>query len=269
MSLGEKLRQARMESGLSQRQLCGDEITRNMLSQIEHDTARPSMSTLQYLAGRLGLPVSYFLEEETAVSANIRCMELAWLQLGAGDYDAALRQLEEYRSPDSVCDREHALLLSLLYLNLAEQSIANQKTVYARQLLERAAELELEHPWLPELKNRRMLLLGRLGEMPKQEEIPNVDDVLMLRADAALAAGDHRRAAQILDAAELRTQPLWCLLRGRAAMGAKEYAVAAEYLKQAEHAFPVETIALLESCFRELGDFRSAYDYACRARELP
>ena len=114
-----------------------------------------------------------------------------------------------------------------------------------------------------------MIGLHKQKEMPKQEEIPNVDDVLMLRADAALAAGDHRRAAQILDAAELRTQPLWCLLRGRAAMGAKEYAVAAEYLKQAEHAFPVETIALLESCFRELGDYRSAYDYACRARELP
>ena len=269
MSLGEKLRKARMDSGLSQRQLCGDEITRNMLSQIEHDTARPSMSTLQYLARRLGLPVSYFLEEEAAVSSNSRCMELAWLQLGAGDCDAALRQLEEYRSPDCVCDREHALLLSLLYLNLAEQSIANQKTVYARQLLERAAELEPEHPWLPELKNRRMLLLGRLGEMPRQEEIPNVDDVLMLRADAALAAGDHRRAAQILDAAELRTQPLWCLLRGRAAMGAKEYAAAAEYLKQAEPAFPAESIALLESCFRELGDYRAAYDYACKARELP
>ena len=269
MSLGEKLRQARMEAGLSQRQLCGDEITRNMLSQIEHDTARPSMSTLQYLAQRLGLPVSYFLEEDASVSSNIRCMELAWLQLGAGDYDGALRHLGEYRSPDSVCDREHALLLSLLYLNLAEQGIANQKTVYARQLLERAAELEPEHPWLPELKNRRLMLLGRLGEIPRLEEIPDVDDVLMLRANAVLAAGDHQRAAQILDAAEHRTQPVWCLLRGRAAMGAKEYAAAAEFLKQAEQAFPVQTIPLLESCFRELGDFRSAYDYACKARELP
>lgn len=269
MSLGEKLRQARMEAGLSQRQLCGDEITRNMLSQIEHDTARPSMATLQYLASRLGLPVSFFLEEDAAVSSNIRCMELAWLQLGAGDYDGALRRLEEYRSPDCVCDREHALLLSLLYLNLAEQSIAGRKTVYARQLLERAAELEPEHPWLPELKNRRMMLLGRLGEMPRHEEIPNVDDVLMLRANAVLAAGDHRRAAQILDAAEQRTQSVWCLLRGRAAMGAKEYAAAADYLKQAEAAFPGETIPLLESCFRELGDFQSAYAYACKARELP
>ena len=32
MELGEKLKQARLEAGLSQRQLCGEEITRNMLS---------------------------------------------------------------------------------------------------------------------------------------------------------------------------------------------------------------------------------------------
>ena len=40
MELGEKIRQARLEAGLSQRALCGDVITRNMLSQIE--TALPS-----------------------------------------------------------------------------------------------------------------------------------------------------------------------------------------------------------------------------------
>ena len=60
MGLGEKLRLARQEAGLSQRALCGGEITRNMLSQIEHGTARPSMKTLQYLATRLGKPVSTF-----------------------------------------------------------------------------------------------------------------------------------------------------------------------------------------------------------------
>ena len=36
MELGEKLRLARLEAGLSQRALCGDEITRNMLSRIEN-----------------------------------------------------------------------------------------------------------------------------------------------------------------------------------------------------------------------------------------
>ena len=50
MDLGQKLRQARLEAGLSQRQLCGEEITRNMLSQIENGTARHSMDTLRFLA---------------------------------------------------------------------------------------------------------------------------------------------------------------------------------------------------------------------------
>ena len=54
MELGQKLRLARQEAGLSQRQLCGEVITRNMLSQIENGTAKPSMETLRYLAGRLG-----------------------------------------------------------------------------------------------------------------------------------------------------------------------------------------------------------------------
>ena len=39
--LGQRIRQARQEAGLSQRQLCGETITRNMLSQIESGKARP------------------------------------------------------------------------------------------------------------------------------------------------------------------------------------------------------------------------------------
>ena len=61
MEMGELLRQARLEAGLTQRELCGERITRNMLSQIENGAARPSMATLQYLADALGKPVSYFL----------------------------------------------------------------------------------------------------------------------------------------------------------------------------------------------------------------
>ena len=77
MELGEKLRQARQDAGLSQRQLCGDTITRNMLSLIEHGTAKPSMETLKLLAARLGKPVSYFLDEEALTSPNHSVMESA------------------------------------------------------------------------------------------------------------------------------------------------------------------------------------------------
>ena len=73
--MGQLLRQARQEAGLSQRALCGDRITRNMLSQIENGTARPSMATLQYLADALGKPVSYFLGE-TVLTDNQQLMAL-------------------------------------------------------------------------------------------------------------------------------------------------------------------------------------------------
>ena len=68
MELGKRLKEVRLAQGLSQRQLCGDEITRNMLSQIENGSAKPSMDTLRYLANRLGKPISYFLGEETVTS---------------------------------------------------------------------------------------------------------------------------------------------------------------------------------------------------------
>ena len=70
MELGKRIRQARLEAGLSQRQLCGEQITRNMLSQIENGSARPSMDTLRYLAAQLGKPIGYFLEEQAVTSPN-------------------------------------------------------------------------------------------------------------------------------------------------------------------------------------------------------
>ena len=64
MTLGEKIKRARTERKLTQAQLAGDEITRNMLSAIESDKALPSITTLNYIASTLGLPVSYLLSDE-------------------------------------------------------------------------------------------------------------------------------------------------------------------------------------------------------------
>lgn len=62
--LGDKIKMLRKELNMTQSELAGNEMTKSMLSQIENNSAMPSMKNLQYLAARLGKPVSYFLESD-------------------------------------------------------------------------------------------------------------------------------------------------------------------------------------------------------------
>ena len=64
MTTGEKIKKLRVEKMMTQAQLVGSHITRNMLSRIESDEANPSLSTLLYLASRLNVPAGYLLADE-------------------------------------------------------------------------------------------------------------------------------------------------------------------------------------------------------------
>ena len=96
MELGEKIKQARLEAGLSQRQLCGDTVTRNMLSQIENGYARPSMDTLRIFAARLGKTLSYFLEEDAVLSPNQAVMARARAAYDSGRPGVSVGMTAEY-----------------------------------------------------------------------------------------------------------------------------------------------------------------------------
>ena len=265
MELGEKLCQARQAAGMSQRQLAGDQITRNMLSRIEHGMARPSMDTLKYLADRLSLPVSYFLEEEARTSPNRQVMLAAREKYAAGDPSGALAALADYRGPDDLCGPERQLLQALCRLAAAERAMAEEKFGYARQLLEDPVEADTY--CAAELQRRRLLLQSRLPEADiffLARQLPDLDEELLLRAEGALDT--PQRAIRLLEAAADTASPRWQLLRGRAAMAARDYSGAAEYLQRAEDAFPDQAFPLLEQCYRELENYRMAYLYACRRR---
>ncbi|MBQ9760040.1 MAG: helix-turn-helix transcriptional regulator [Clostridia bacterium] len=64
MNIGEKIRDLRVAKLMTQSELAGDHITRNMLSCIENGAAQPSLSTVCYIAGRLNVPVGFLLAEE-------------------------------------------------------------------------------------------------------------------------------------------------------------------------------------------------------------
>lgn len=269
MELGKKLLQARQEAGLSQRQLCDGIVTRNMLSQIEHGSAKPSMDTLRALAARLGKPLSWFLEEDALSSPNQAAMEQARLAWQAQDLPAIQSALAQYRSPDLIFDGEKNLLTILALLGLAEKSLAGGMAPYARELLEQAQSVS-KHTlyYTPELERKRLLLLARTEPRKKGEVcqlLPSLDAELLLRAEAALEAKQPSRAMALLDAMEGRDVH-WQLLKGRGCLEMGNYREAAQYLHGAENTFPRETARLLEICYRELEDYKQAYFYACKQK---
>ena len=221
MELGEKIRQARQALGLSQRQLCGEEITRNMLSLIENGGAKPSMKTLAILAERLGKPISYFLEADAPDPAD--------------------------------------LVTSSDNLRKARQALEAGKTLYARQLLEAVTA--------PELCRNKLLLAAKIPGadiLSICRELPSLDEELLLRAEAALAAGDVDRCRKLLAATQEQT-PGWNLILGRLEMQSGNWEEASRRLEPVSDLFP-ESLELLEICFRELGDYKRAYEYACKQK---
>ena len=78
--IGERIRKARAEAGLSQAQLGAPHFTRAYVSAIELGKVRPAMKSLEFLADKLGKPTTYFLEDEAA--ANRRTERVALVARG-------------------------------------------------------------------------------------------------------------------------------------------------------------------------------------------
>ncbi len=263
MELGQKLKQARLDAGLSQRQLCEDTITRNMLSQIENGTAKPSLATLQALSARLGKPVSYFWED--APSKNLSLLKEA----SSLPPEQALSLLQGYLSPDPMLDGGYYLLLTQCYIALTEQALCENRTAYAQSLFQKAQEACDQAGDPGRIFCRQLILLQhRLdADTPSAlaEKLPDNTEEMLLRAKAALDRNDPEKCLACLAAADRQTQDIF-LLKGNALMQQGDYKTAIDYLSALENALPEQVHFRLEICYRELGDFQKAYEYACKQR---
>lgn len=237
MTMGQRILQARLEAGLSQRELAGEEITRNMLSSLEHDTANPSVATLRYLAARLGKPVGYFLGEDTQSEAAAA--------FAAGDYRRCRSLLR---------GAEKQWLEPLALLREAEQAADAGRIPYARELLD---QLEgLTSPLFgPALRRSAAILKNRCGTPCP---IPD-DGGLLEAAKAALSDGRVSDAERYLRAIDDRG-PNWERLMGECLFRTRRYAEAKDHYHRCEDA--VDVRGRLEVCYRELEDYKMAYFYA-------
>lgn len=99
LTLGQKIKAIRKEKGLTQAELVEDRITRNQLSLIENGINNPSISTLEFIAQRLSVPMSYFLSnDDFSVHKCQRLVTKAESLLDSGEYDKAVSEIEGFLS---------------------------------------------------------------------------------------------------------------------------------------------------------------------------
>jgi len=165
-SLGNKIKELRKKLKLTQTELAGNEMTKSMLSQIENNTALPSMKNLHYLAAKLGKPASYFLEDENyqeglpvaEISEQIRA---AAKLIVNSNYNEALTSLETIEEKYDI-DHDSKLyadfmtkygecLFGLKNYKIAKEKIMESVTIYKNKYLYIDAAknylLLIDEPW--------------------------------------------------------------------------------------------------------------------------
>lgn len=122
MNIGEKIKKLRLEKFMTQSELAGNQITRNMLSLIEKGKATPSLQTLVYLADKLKVSVGYLLakEEETAFFGKAEKISEIRLAYSKENYRICL-DLCRRLANDMGEDDELSLLMAECYLEVAKE----------------------------------------------------------------------------------------------------------------------------------------------------
>ena len=71
---------------------------------------------------------------------------------------------------------------------------------------------------------------------------------------------------QLLEAAEDKTAQEWNLLRGQTHLARGQFTKAAVCFLRVEDRYPQVCYPKLEQCYRELGNYEKAYEYACKQK---
>ena len=175
-TVGQRVRELRLQRGMTQKALAGEQMTRNMLSLIENGLASPSIANIRYIADTLSVPIGYFFAESSEEEGKYWKMTVIGElrdNLAAKRYRDCVAALQAM--PGSAVDDEVSLLGAQVYFRLAMHSAAGYEMRSAQGYLRTASDYlqktqyageELRHA----VQYYRDLLqvLSTLGEVPER-----------------------------------------------------------------------------------------------------
>ena len=290
MNIGERIRELRISKLMTQADLAGDRITRNMLSCIENGSANPSLSTIVYIAGRLGVPAGFLLAEQGDEMAYRKMSNLSNIKKAytTGDVQSC-RSLCLSGCPEP--DDEISLLLANCDLGIAVDEFWSgklrsscrffdealsyaEKTIYSTDAIE--AEIRVYFRFMERISHT---LYSDLLDEEKALSVKS--NTILSRYLDALYAFDNADASvaqQLIDELTGSGENSFfkAHLQNKLLIVAKNYKQAQKALQQLlqDSNMPLNKIELytvledLEICCRENEDYKNAYRYASEKVEL-
>lgn len=282
--IGRNIRELRRGKQMTQAELAGDEITRNMLSLIESGNASPSIATLAYLSKQLDVPIGYFFTDDLAETSGYIKMEII----------GNIRELfanHEFEKCVQLCnstivmDDEIGFILAQCELTLADRELKRYHLASAQEHFQLALAAAEYSNYQPLMISQTVDFWNLMISSVESETI----------SDNLINAARHSHA-QISPEIFLFFIRLKMLEEGTPVSDRfdevvqspiyKDYVRAKTYLKLND---PVSAIPLLkrvlnnpdtdfyveyraccdlENCSNKLEDFKSAYGYAKKKLEL-
>ena len=290
MNIGERIRELRISKLMTQADLAGDHITRNMLSCIENGSANPSLSTIIYIAGRLGVPAGFLLAEQGDEMAYRKMSNLSNIKKAytTGDVQSC-RSLCLSGCPEP--DDEISLLLANCDAEIAAEEFWSgrlrsscrffdealsyaEKTIYSTDAIE--AEIRVYFHFMERISHTLysdLLDEGKVLSVKSNSMISRY-----LHALDSLDSGDVTVAEALINQLTQTGENSFfeAHLQSKLLIANKNYKQAYKALQQLlqDSSTPLNKIELytvlgdLEICCREDEDYKNAYRFASEKVEL-
>lgn len=285
-TIGEKIKSARALAGLTQSELCGDRLTRNMLSQIESGKAQPSLATLEYLSERLSLSAAYLIDPDQTLNDYKKRELLPEIKkhLSGGNYQKCIDLCKKLDGDDEIM-----LIVAKCYSELGSAHYkkgwlegarrafvlaedAASKTIYPTDDITAICHTMLEMT--------DALVSGRLADVRGVQD-GECEHVCELSAYTEMLAiiekGDYELAAKVYDATRLDDPLYRTHISAKLSMSSGNYKRAISLLCELCERFDAEFDDIpfrynvyrdLEASCKAIGDYKGAYEYAEARRAL-
>ncbi len=276
MTLGEKIRARRKELGLTQKDVAGTAVTRNMICAIERGDVSPSLATLAAIAETLSVPIEYLVSDEEDLTPYLVQDVLPKLRnaYAAGRYADCLTICR--RLPEKARRDEAAYLTAAALIGLAERAIdAGNLASVPAYLSEAEAYTKLTVLPTAHLLARAELCRS-IAASPQTPKWEISGDRYFELANSSIALEKFRYLSES-DFFPIRDPNLREHISAKELLSQNRYADALAVLLGIEDRKSSGTIGSyllyrvytdIETCYRELRDYENAYRYSTKRVSL-